>query len=577
MCGVVERRKFLTGGGLPSGAGLFADSFGGVTVHCGGRVVPRSVAVAVRLRAVVVVVPVIGGVPAVDGHVDTAAERERVVDHDNLLVMSGPDRVSSVDLEMQPAIRHPVHHEHRGHTAPDRREGPDVPLQQINLQIGTLPGQPDEESSQPIRALERLLVRLELDPCVEVPADQDDAVPGLEHCRFGVAEVVGGVDDARQPIGVRDLPARVARCEYRALVAHVSALPVRWDRPTPKADDSHYCHPCADYRGEVRRSWRIVALLALVSVLWAPTVGAVPVRSDDRPGTVIASSELPAELRLPGAGAAYRMTYRTTDRHGVTPCTGMLFVPAGPPPDGGWPVIAWAHGTVGNSDYDAPSVTGVDTESRDYVSSWLQRATPSRRRTTWGWALRGAALPRRQGRRTQCRRFGPGFEEVDDTLGSSWVTVGLSQGGQASVFAAHNATAYAPELDYRGAVAGGVPSNIELVAPWSGPWFPPQGLAGLTVYMSYLIAGFRDAYPELDLDSYLTEVGRRLVDAAPELPFREFARLTRNVSVAQMLSRGLDAPDLQSALREYLEVPVTGYDRPLLIVQGVTDPSVPFP
>ncbi|MDV7240716.1 MULTISPECIES: lipase family protein [Rhodococcus] len=328
----------------------------------------------------------------------------------------------------------------------------------------------------------------------------------------------------------------------------------------------------------MRHRWRIVALLALVSVLWAPTVGAVPVRSDERPGTVIASSELPAELRLPGAGAAYRMTYRTTDRHGVTPCTGMLFVPGGPPPDGGWPVIAWAHGTVGNSDYDAPSVTGVDTESRDYVSSWLQRGYAVAATDYVGLGTPGVPpyLDGKVAGRSVVDSV-RASREVDDTLSSSWVTVGLSQGGQASVFAAHAATTYAPELDYRGAVAGGVPSNIELVAPWSGPWFPPQGLAGLTVYMSYLIAGFRDAYPELDLDSYLTEVGRRLVDAAPELPFREFVRLTRNVSVAQMLSRGLDAPDLQSALREYLEVPVAGYDRPLLIVQGVTDPSVPFP
>lgn len=115
-----------------------------------------------------------------------------------------------------------------------------------------------------------------------------------------------------------------------------------------------------------------MALLALVSVLWAPTVGADPLRAGSSPGTVVASSELPAELWLRGTGSAYRMTYLTTDRHGITPCTGMLFVPPGAPPPGGWPVIAWAHGTVGDSDADAPSVTGVDKESADYVSSWLQ-------------------------------------------------------------------------------------------------------------------------------------------------------------------------------------------------------------
>ncbi|EKT80047.1 hypothetical protein WSS_A24410 [Rhodococcus opacus M213] len=321
-----------------------------------------------------------------------------------------------------------------------------------------------------------------------------------------------------------------------------------------------------------------MALLALVSVLWAPTVGAVPLRAGSSPGTVVASSELPAELWLRGAGTAYRMTYLTIDRHGITPCTGMVFVPPGSPPAGGWPVIAWAHGTVGDSDSDAPSVTGVDRESSDYVSSWLQLGYAVAATDYVGLGTPGVPpyLDGKVAGRSVVDSV-RAARAIDADLSATWMAVGLSQGGQAAVFAAHAATTYAPELDYRGAVANGVPSNIEMVANWSGPSFPPQGLAGLTVYISYLIAGVRDAYPELDIDSYLTPVGKQFVDAAPEVPFRQFAAMTRNVSVAQMLSRALDVPALQDALREYLEVPVAGYDRPLLLVQGVTDASVPIP
>ncbi|WP_278249712.1 hypothetical protein [Rhodococcus sp. ABRD24] len=35
-----------------------------------------------------------------------------------------------------------------------------------------------------------------------------------------------------------------------------------------------------------------------------------------------------------------------------------------------------------------------------------------------------------------------------------------------------------------------------------------------------------------------------------------------------MLSRSLNEPALMAALRDYLRVPTSGYDRPLMIAQG---------
>ncbi|WP_072691238.1 lipase family protein [Rhodococcus marinonascens] len=328
----------------------------------------------------------------------------------------------------------------------------------------------------------------------------------------------------------------------------------------------------------MQRLWRSVVFLAMFSMLWAPTVGADPLRIGLRPGELVASSQLPMQLWLPGTGSAYRMTYLTTDRHGITPSTGMVLVPQGPPPAGGWPVMAWAHGTVGNSDAEAPSVTGVDSLSRDYVSGLLQRGYAVAATDYVGLGTPGVPpyLDGKVAGRSVIDSV-RAAREIDADLASTWMAVGISEGGQAAVFAAHAATTYAPELDYRGAVANGVPSNIEVVSEWAGPLFPPQGLDGLTVFMSFVMAGFRDAYPELDVDSYLTPVGKQFLDAAPEVPYAQFVTMTQNVSVAQMLSRPLDTPALQSALREYLEVPVSGYDRPLMIAQGVTDTTVPIP
>ncbi|QKT11139.1 lipase family protein [Rhodococcus sp. W8901] len=323
-----------------------------------------------------------------------------------------------------------------------------------------------------------------------------------------------------------------------------------------------------------------VALIAGAPQILAPAAQAVPAVTParDDPGSVLESAPLPRSFWLPGTGAAHRITYLTTGPRGDTPCTGMVFVPAGPPPPGGWPVIAWAHGTIGDSDTDAPSVNGVDAASSRYVANWLARGYAVAATDYIGLGTPGVP-PYLDGKSAAHSVIDSvrAARAVDDRLSSRWAVVGLSEGGQAAVFTAHAATEYAPELDYRGAVAAGVPSNIETIAPLAGPNFPPQGLAGLTNFMTFVIAGFRDTHPELDVNSFLTPIGRTLVDAAPELPYPQFARLAANVSVAQMLSRSLNDPALLAALRDYLQVPTSGFDRPLMIAQGATDLTVPLP
>ncbi|MFE3289330.1 lipase family protein [Rhodococcus sp. NPDC059234] len=323
----------------------------------------------------------------------------------------------------------------------------------------------------------------------------------------------------------------------------------------------------------------VVVSVPLVDAGWTQAAAAPADSTLQAPGAVLESAPLPANLSLPGAGTAWRLTYLTTGPRGITPSTGMVFVPPGRPPAGGWPVIAWAHGTIGDSDFDAPSVTGVDNDTRAYVNDWLGRGYAVTATDYVGLGTAGVP-PYLDGQaaahavvdsvRAACA--------LDHTLSRKWAVVGLSEGGHAAVFTAQAATRYAPELDYRGAVANGVPSNIETLTPLAGPWFPPSGLfAGLTNFMTFVLAGMRDVHPELNVDSYLTPVGRRLVDAAPNLPYAQFGKLSANVSVAQMLSRSLANPAVLAALRDYLQVPVSGFDRPLFIAQGLRDAVVPIP
>jgi hypothetical protein len=84
---------------------------------------------------------------------------------------------------------------------------------------------------------------------------------------------------------------------------------------------------------------------------------------------------------------------------------------------------------------------------------------------------------------------------------------GYSQGGQAAGWAAQIQPTYAPELDLKGVLAGGVPADMLAEVnhldgnPTAGAGFALASMVGLDA-----------AYPELDLEDRLTPLGKTLID-----------------------------------------------------------------
>lgn len=72
------------------------------------------------------------------------------------------------------------------------------------------------------------------------------------------------------------------------------------------------------------------------------------------PGTRVAAQRV---VPTPdGIGAAYRVLYRSTSLDGrPIVVSGVVYVPRGQPPRGGWPLVSWARGTSGTADRCAPS------------------------------------------------------------------------------------------------------------------------------------------------------------------------------------------------------------------------------
>src|SRR5690625_5966931 len=50
----------------------------------------------------------------------------------------------------------------------------------------------------------------------------------------------------------------------------------------------------------------------------------------------------------------------------------MVFLPRGEAPEGGWPVLAWAHGTTGIADRCAPSLNPASERDAAFLNHWLQ-------------------------------------------------------------------------------------------------------------------------------------------------------------------------------------------------------------
>nr|WP_225443441.1 alpha/beta fold hydrolase [Lolliginicoccus lacisalsi] len=163
---------------------------------------------------------------------------------------------------------------------------------------------------------------------------------------------------------------------------------------------------------------------------------------------------------------------------------------------------------------------------------------------------------------------------------AEWAVLGHSQGGQVALHVEHEARAMAPDLlpALRGAVAIAPSVNVADLAPLVTPALPGVLPAGLSTFGVLAIAAMDTAYPELSVTEALTPLGEEALEVARTRCTKPVSRLLEGRTAQDLLVRPLaDVPGAMDAAREYLSTPVRGYDRPVLIVQGLADTAVPAP
>ncbi|WP_425432266.1 lipase family protein [Haloechinothrix alba] len=247
---------------------------------------------------------------------------------------------------------------------------------------------------------------------------------------------------------------------------------------------------------------------------------------DAEPGDIIESR--PSKAGPPTArelADAWQVQYLSTDAHGeANAVTGTVLVPKDVDPSQA-PIVGLAPGTHGPAAECAPSRmidVGAFYEQNPLNESLRQGyavAVPDYEgyhedpRTTYmvGSSMGPATL--------DVIRAAQRLPDADLSADAPVALRGYSQGGAAAMWAGQMQPDYAPELDLVGIAGGGVPADLVQVSlPLDGTW-------GFGV-LAYGLIGLDNAYPELDLDSYLNEAGHEA-----------FAEMSDGACTVELLTR----------------------------------------
>jgi fermentation-respiration switch protein FrsA (DUF1100 family) len=243
--------------------------------------------------------------------------------------------------------------------------------------------------------------------------------------------------------------------------------------------------------------------------------------------------------------------YRSTSAIGdPTAVSGMVLIPRGRSAKPR-PLIGYAVGTHGIGDSAAPSrliARGLEWEA-GLIAMVLAR----------GWAVaisdyQGLGTP---GDHTYMvgRALGPNVLDVmraaralDPVMlpaGGPAAIVGYSEGGAAAAWAAQLQPTYAPDVPLVAVAAGAAAANLEAAGPsLDGTFF--------SFFIAYGGIGYAAAYPELELDPYLTPMAREGIDRLRRSSVLDAIRFgPRFVSASDLTQPNvMDLPEWRRRLRE---------------------------
>jgi pimeloyl-ACP methyl ester carboxylesterase len=298
-------------------------------------------------------------------------------------------------------------------------------------------------------------------------------------------------------------------------------------------------------------------------------------------GSVIWTRPLSGTMALPSAAKNILVLYRSTGANGgVVSVSGTIAVPSGEPPRGGWPVITWTHGTTGLAPICAPSRDTDSGPEHEYIAvirtlldGFVKKGYAIVASDYEGLGTPGAH-PFLQGVPTGRNALDilRAARVIEPKIGTRYVVMGHSQGGQVDLFAAALGPSYAPEFKLLGDVAFAPGSQIasRLNAVMSSP---KVELA--LPYILYTLQSYAQTNRAIDLKRILTP------EALAHLPDLQQGCMTHALttgywSTAVAKDQFVAKPDLKAFLKMAAqnEPGSLRIAAPTLVVQGTADVTV---
>ncbi|KER69047.1 hypothetical protein HR51_25965 [Burkholderia cepacia] len=285
---------------------------------------------------------------------------------------------------------------------------------------------------------------------------------------------------------------------------------------------------------------------------------------------------------------------------GSTPATSLLFVPKGNAPVGGWPIVAWAHGTTTAGQATcAPSLTldtldggltaqGFPSHYSDFIESLVHA----------GYAV---VAPDFEGlgaaENTPYRYYNSASEarsiiaavvasrETDVPLSTRWAAVGHSEGGR-GVLELQRFVGEAAALDFRGTVA---------IAPFTSVAASINGLSQMAasdptnaalytaiqnLFVGMLTVAVQVDSPNVDVSKLMgADLASQLTDLKTACVFAAFGQIGQLISTktsagyAGFNPQWSGVPEMQAylAANDPAVAPYFRLTAPTLILQGTAD------
>ncbi|MDS7929837.1 lipase family protein [Acinetobacter sp. V102_4] len=325
---------------------------------------------------------------------------------------------------------------------------------------------------------------------------------------------------------------------------------------------------------------------------------------------------------LEGASSIKVMTYNMVNVQGKTAeATALVMFPKIAQPKDGYRVVVWEHGTVGVGDSCAPSNNTINPRFKILADTLLAAGYVIVAPDYEGLGTKGIHpyLNLASEAKSALAAVKAAKDHYGTQLNGDWMSVGQSQGGQASIGTAEYANT---DITYKGAVAGAPASSLGTiildVAPNALALIEQQEIAGnvaldkrvsvdsyatLLAYAALTGVGIKAYEPRFEYrDLFQTrtkslaefaegstgENGLCLDSADPSLSlinkFKEdiIKFMTDNPDKKVMDYPGLDANNFKSneTVQKFLLASQPGtkrLDKPVYIAQGKLDTNVPYP